>query len=73
MKITRLKWKQLTHSQFEQIAAIEEHCGLEPYSREMLRECIEHLDTYGCLDGDTIAGFIIIQASSRQLAADCTS
>lgn len=67
MKITRLKWKQLTHSQFEQIAAIEENCGLEPYSREMLRECIEHLDTYACLDGDTVAGFITIQASSRRL------
>lgn len=67
MRITRLKWKQLTHSQFEQIAAIEENCGLEPYSRKMLRECIDHLDTYACLDGDTVAGFITIQASSRQL------
>ena len=67
MEILKLNMQHLPKEQFEQIVAIEENCGLEPYSREMLRECIEHLDTYACLDGDRIAGFITIQASSRQL------
>ena len=67
MEIRKLDIQTLTPEQFEQIVSIEENCGLEPYSREMLRQCIEHLDTYACLDGDTVAGFITIQASSRRL------
>ena len=67
MNICKLDIRTLTRSQFEQIVFIEENCGLEPYSREMLLECIEHLDTYACLDGDTVAGFITIQASPRRL------
>ena len=67
MDIRKLDISTLTPRQFEQIVAIEENCGLEPYSREMLLECIEFLDTYACLDGATIAGFITIQASSRHL------
>ena len=67
MNICKLDIRTLTAEQFEQIVAIEENCGLEPYSCEMLRECIEHLDTYACMDGNTIAGFITIQASSRRL------
>ncbi len=67
MNIRKLDIRTLTPLQFEQIVAIEETCGLEPYSREMLQECIEYLDTYACLDGDSVAGFITIQASSRRL------
>ena len=67
MKICRLDIRTLTAEQFEQIVAIEENCGLEPYSRDMLLECIEDFHTFACLEGDTIAGFITIQASSRRL------
>ena len=67
MDIRKLNLRTLSRDQFEQIVAIEENCGLEPYSREMLQVCIESLDTYACLDGDTIAGFITIQASPRRL------
>ena len=66
MNIRKLDIRTLTSRQFEQILSIEENCGLEPYSREMLLECIEDLDTYACLDGDTIAGFITIQPASRK-------
>ena len=67
MEISRLHWNQLTQAQFEQIVAIEETCGLEPYSRDMLRFCLQELHTYVCMDGDTVAGFITIQASPRRL------
>ena len=66
MNIRKLDIRTLTSQQFEQIVTIEENCGLEPYSREMLLECIEYLDTYACLDGDTVAGFITIQPASRR-------
>ena len=67
MEILKLNIQHLPKDQFEQIVSIEENCGLEPYSREMLHQCIEYLDTYACLDGDTIAGFITLQAASRRL------
>ena len=67
MDIRKLNMRHLSEEQFEQIVSIEQNCGLEPYSREMLLECIESLDTYACLDGDTVTGFITIQASSRRL------
>lgn len=67
MRIFRLHWEQLTQKQFEQIVDIEENCGLEPYSREMLRYCLQELHTYVCMNGDTVAGFITIQASPRRL------
>ena len=66
MMICKLNIRKLTKDQFEQIVAIEENCGLEPYSREMLLDCIENLDTFACLDGEKVAGFITIQPSSRK-------
>ena len=67
MKICRLDMEKLTPELFEQIVSIEVNCGLEPYSRETLLECIENLDTYICLDGDTVAGFITLMPSPRRL------
>lgn len=67
MDIRKLRINQLTKEQFEQIVAIEANCGLEPYSQEMLLDCIENLDTYACMDGNTVAGFITIHPSSRKL------
>ena len=67
MNICKLDISTLTAEQFEQIVAIEENCGLEPYSRDMLMECIADLHTYACLDGDTVAGFITLMPSSRRL------
>ena len=67
MDILKLDIRTLTRDQFEQLVTIEQNCGLEPYSREMLLECIENLDTYACMDNELVAGFITIQASSRQL------
>ena len=57
----------MTQSQFDQIVAIEQNCGLEPYSSEMLLDCIETLDTYACMDDDTVAGFITILPASRRM------
>ena len=67
MDFCKLSLRTLSRDHFEQIVAIEKNCGLEPYSREMLLECIDNLDTYACMDGDTVAGFITIQASPRRL------
>jgi ribosomal protein S18 acetylase RimI-like enzyme len=67
MNICKLDIRALTSDQFEQIVAIEENCGLEPYSREMLLDCIENLHTYASMDGTTVAGFITLMASSPRL------
>ncbi len=67
MKIQRLNIEQLTRKQFEQIVDIEKNCGLEPYTPEMLLDCIENLDTYACMDGDSVAGFITILPYPRKM------
>lgn len=67
MEIRKLEINQLTRETFEQLVAIEENCGLEPYSREMLLDCIENLHTFACMDGATVAGFITLMASSPRL------
>ena len=66
VEIVKLDRKTLTQAQFDQIVAIEENCGLEPYTPEMLLDCIENLDTYACMDGDNVAGFITVHPSSRK-------
>lgn len=65
MEIRKLCIQELTDQQFAQIVTIEETCGLEPYSREMLLDCIENLDTYACMDHGIIAGFITILPALR--------
>ena len=67
MDIRKLDHRALTPAQFSQIVAIEENCGLEPYTPEMLLDCIRNLDTYACLDGETVAGFITVHPYSRKL------
>ena len=68
MDIRKLNTYQLTKDQFNQMLSIEQNCGLEPYTPEMLLDCIENLDTYACMDGNAVAGFITIHPASRKLS-----
>ena len=67
MDIQKLNIHTLTAHQFEQMVEIEQNCGLEPYTRDMLLDCIENLDTYVCMDESTVAGFITILPYRRKL------
>ena len=64
MDIILLSLPTLTEDMFRQIVAIEANCGLFCYPPEVLRECIRIGDTYACMDGDTVAGFITIDKES---------
>lgn len=65
MEIIRLTPDTLTEAVFAQVVAIEANCGLSCYyPSEVLRECIRIGDTYACMDGDTVAGFITIDKDS---------
>ena len=65
MDFVKLEKDTITVQQFEQLIHLEETCGLEPFSPEMLQECIEDMDTYAFTEGDTILGFITIHSSVR--------
>lgn len=65
MEIRRIFPVSVSQDQFLQIVRIEEACGLEPYTPEMLLDCIDNLDTYACFDGENVAGFITIHPYSR--------
>lgn len=67
MMIYKLNRHTMTAAQFSQLVTMEENCGLEPYSPDMLLDCIENLDTYVCMKGETVAGFITVHPFSRKL------
>ena len=60
MEIILLTPANTTDAIFRQIVAIEENCGLFTYPPDLLWECIAVGDTYACMDGDTVAGFITL-------------
>ncbi len=61
MEIVKLTPSNLTDSTFAQMVEIESNCGLSCYyPPEVLMECIRIGDTYACMDGETVAGFITI-------------
>ena len=60
MEIILLTPANTTDAIFAQIVAIEEKCGLFTYPPEVLWECIRIGDTYACMNGETVAGFITI-------------
>ena len=65
MEIIKLTPGSLTDSIFTQMVEIESRCGLSTcYSPEVLRECVQYADTYACMDGETVAGFITIDPVS---------
>lgn len=66
MQWIKLDESTTTADYFNQLPELEATCGLEPFSEEMLRECISCLDTYAWLDGSRIAGFITIQAATQK-------
>lgn len=70
MEIRKLSMENLTREQFEQIMDIEQHCGFVPYSPQVLMDCIVNEDTYACLDGETVAGFITIEPHSQKLGGE---
>lgn len=64
MQWIKLDESTTTEDYFNQLLQLEATCGLEPFSEEMLQECIYYLDTYAWLDRDRIAGFITLQPAT---------
>lgn len=60
----KLDAQTLTPAQFAQIVEIEANCGLDPYPAELLMKCIAEMDTFACLDGEQIVGFLTMHSSS---------
>jgi len=67
MNIVKLSIDTITRNQFEQIMTIEENCGFDPYTPEMMVNCITNMVTYACLDGRNVAGFITVNPRDRYL------
>ena len=67
MEFIKLDKDTITNQYFEQLVHLEQVCGLEPFSQEMLTECIEAMDTYAFVDNGVICGFISIHSSAKYL------
>ncbi len=55
----------MTAEGFAQIVEIERNSETEPYSSEMLAQCIKDMDNFVCSDHGRIVGFITIRSSFR--------
>ncbi len=66
-KIQKITMDSITEAQFRQIVSIEEACELEPYTPEMLEDCIDNLQTFACFHGETVLGFVTVNGDSQYL------
>ena len=65
-RFEKLDPAKLTEAQFGQMIEIERHTnGIESYTPDMLRDCVEHLTNFVCLEGENIRGFLTMNISSR--------
>ena len=67
MQWIKLDDDSITEDLFLQLIELENSCGLEPYTPDMLRDCISELDTYAWLDDNMIAGFTTLQPGTSYL------
>lgn len=67
MEFLKLNISSLTAQQLSRMEEMEQNCGLEPFSREMLLESVAQMDTFALLDGVEIMGFITLHPSTRYL------
>lgn len=67
MEFVKLEITSLTEARLRRMEQMENACGLEPFSREMLLGSVVQMDTYAMLDGGLITGFITLHPSTRYL------
>lgn len=64
--IRKITMDSITESQFQQIVAIAMEVDQDPFTEEMLQDCIDNLYTVACLDGDTVLGYVVINPNSKK-------
>lgn len=67
MNIRKLDIQSFTSKHLHQMVELERNCGLEPYSAEMLVDCVASLHTFACFDGGKIIGFVTVNSRSRMM------
>ncbi len=60
MEIVLLNSDTLTDALFARLSAIEHSSGLEPWPDEILMAYLTHETTFLCMDGENVAGFIVV-------------
>ena len=57
MEYRRITPADLTEDVLDRMEELELRCGLEPYTRQMLLECVNAMDTMGVFLGNLLIGF----------------
>ena len=65
--IKKITMDSISEDQFAQIVSIEELSQHQPYTPEMLQECICELHTFACTRGNEILGFVTVNTDSQYL------
>ncbi len=70
MQFVRLDAGAMTEEQFSQIYALESTCDA-PYTEEILRDCVQTMDTFVCVEQGRIVGFLSMKERSARYLGDC--
>ena len=60
MTIERLAFDTITNEMFEDIVEIENNCGLEPFSPEMLMLDLKFSENWACIEDGHVVAFITV-------------
>lgn len=67
----KITMDSITQAQFRQIVEIAAEADEDPFTEEMLEDCIENLYTVACLDGDTVLGYVVVNPNSKKYFGGC--
>lgn len=62
----RITMDSITDSQFDQIVSIAATASPDPFTPEMLKDCIHNLYTVVCLDRETVIGYAVVNPNSKK-------
>lgn len=61
----RLDTNSVTQAHLAQMMQMEQQCGLEPYTQEMIDTCVSQMYTFALTEKEEIRGFITLQTTQR--------
>ena len=60
-------YEELNAGYLDAMIQIENRCAADPYPEEVMRDCAENLDNFGCFAEDALVGFITVNPESKRL------
>ena len=70
MRIEKLSFDTITNEKFDDIVELENNCGLEPFSPEMLMLDLRFQENWACIENEHIVAFITVSVEEGYYMGD---